>query len=135
MKSYGSPPHTSLVFTLQYNIVERSKVCIENGVCVRGVVDFTYAALIYNKNCWLLARTYVISKEIKGYHGGSREESISSINIDFKNLSLDAPVVALWSGNPTYAEYLRSTFELAWQQAIPAAQRIEELLKEGPPNS
>jgi len=25
-----------------------------------------------------------------------------------------------------------STFEMEWQQAVPAAQRIEELLKEGP---
>jgi len=62
------------------------------------------------------------------------KESISSINVDFKNLWLDTPIVALWSNDPTYADYLMSTFELAWEQAVPAAQRIEELLKEGPPN-
>jgi hypothetical protein len=27
-----------------------------------------------------------------------------------------------------------STFELVWEQAVPAAERIEELLKEGPPD-
>ena len=30
------------------------------------------------------------------------------------------------------SDYLVSTFELLWEQSIPAAQRIEELLKEGP---
>jgi len=48
-------------------------------------------------------------------------------------MSLDEPVSALWSDDPAYANYLASTFELLWEQAIPAAQRIEELLKEGPP--
>jgi hypothetical protein len=28
-----------------------------------------------------------------------------------------------------------STFELLWEQAVPAAQRIEELLKEDPPQA
>jgi hypothetical protein len=66
---------------------------------------------------------------------GDRKESISSISIDAESLSIDTPVVALWSwsDNPTYAEYLMSTFETAWEQSVPAAQRIEELLKEGPP--
>jgi len=32
-----------------------------------------------------------------------------------------------------YVECLKSTFEMEWQQAVPAAQQIEELLKEGPP--
>ena len=61
-------------------------------------------------------------------------ESISTISVDTENLSLDTPVVALWSSDITYAEYLMSTFEIAWEQAIPAVQRIEELLKEGPLN-
>jgi len=47
-------------------------------------------------------------------------------------MSLDEPVSALWSDDPTYANYLASTFEVLWEQTIPAAQRIEELLKEGP---
>jgi len=36
-------PRLSLVFTLQYSIIEKSKVCIESGVCVRGIVDFSCA--------------------------------------------------------------------------------------------
>ena len=58
---------------------------------------------------------------------------MSSMSIDVKSLSIDTPIVALWSDEPTYAEYLMSTFEMAWEQSVPATQRIEELLKEGPP--
>jgi hypothetical protein len=65
---------------------------------------------------------------------GDRKESISSMSIIAESLSIDAPVVAHWSDDPTYAEYLTSTFELAWEQSVPAAERIEELLKEGSPN-
>jgi hypothetical protein len=65
---------------------------------------------------------------------GDRKESISSISIDAERLSIDTPVVALWSDNPTYAEYLMSIFETAWEQSIPATQQIEELLKEASPN-
>jgi len=58
-----------------------------------------------------------------------RRESISSMSIDVERLSIDTPVVALRSDDPTYAEYLMSTFETAWEQSIPAAERIEALLK------
>jgi len=59
---------------------------------------------------------------------------ISTISIDVENLSTDDPVMAFWSVDPTYVEYLTSIFNLLWEQAIPAAERIEELLKEGPPD-
>ena len=62
-----------------------------------------------------------------------RKSVISYINADYKRMSLDEPVSALWSDDPVYANYLASTFEVLWGQTIPAAQRIEELLKEGPP--
>jgi len=65
---------------------------------------------------------------------GDRKESISSINVDVESLSIDTPVVALWSDDPIYADYLLSTFEKVWDQAIPAAQWIEKLLKERPLN-
>jgi hypothetical protein len=65
---------------------------------------------------------------------GDKKESISSMGTSAESLSIDSPVVVLWSDDPTYAEYLLSTFDTTWEKAIPATQRIEELLKEGPPN-
>jgi len=59
--------------------------------------------------------------------------SMTAINTNLKHVSLNEPVAALWTDEAIYANYLASTFELLWEQSIPAAQRIEELLKEGPP--
>ena len=58
--------------------------------------------------------------------------SITAINTDLKRVSLNEPVAALWTDDAIYAEVLTYTFELLWKQSIPAAQQIEELLKEGP---
>jgi hypothetical protein len=63
---------------------------------------------------------------------GDETESISTMTINEESLSIDTPIVALWNTNPTYAEYLMSTFNFAWEQSVSAAERIEELLKEGP---
>jgi hypothetical protein len=60
---------------------------------------------------------------------------MSVINADLKRVSLDEPVSVLWTDDPAYAQYLVSTFEILWEWSIPAAERIEELLKEGPPQA
>ena len=60
---------------------------------------------------------------------------MTAINTDLKRVSLNEPVSVLWTDDPAYAQYLVSTFELLWEQSVPAAQRIEELLKEGPPQT
>ena len=51
-----------------------------------------------------------------------RKICTSAINFDFTRASLDQPISMLWTDDPTYAEYLVSTFELLWEQAVPAAQ-------------
>jgi hypothetical protein len=58
---------------------------------------------------------------------------LHGINLDIKHISLTQPIAMLYTDDPTYAEYLNATFEMLWQQAIPAEQRIEELQKQGPP--
>jgi len=64
-----------------------------------------------------------------------RKISISAINAEVKRISLNEPVSGLWTDDPTYAQYLTSTFEMIWRQSIPAEQRIEELLRQGPPQA
>lgn len=68
-----------------------------------------------------------------------RKHTLSAINLDLervtKRFPLDELVAFLFTDDPTYVNPLVSTFELLWEQAIPAAQRIEELLKEGPPQA
>ena len=62
-----------------------------------------------------------------------RKVCLHGINVDIKHISLSQPLAILYADDPTYAEYLIATFEMLWQQAVPAAQRIEELQKQGPP--
>jgi hypothetical protein len=131
---YLSPP-SILALASQLGFAEKTKMLKQKGGRVRGIADFSYP---YIKEIQERLDNSTDVRHISQYQGifmlvGDGRESISSLNVDVERLSLDTPVVALWSDNPTYAEYLMSTFEMAWEQAVPAAQRIEELLKEGPP--
>lgn len=61
---------------------------------------------------------------------GDKRDSVSSINVGVREYTLDTPAVSFWSEDPTYAEYLLASFESAWADAVPAAQRIQELEQE-----
>jgi hypothetical protein len=128
-------PSPLMVLASQFGLAEKTKLFIQKGGRVRGIADFSYP---YIKEIQQRLDTGADVRYFPRHQGifmlvGDRRESISSISVDAESLSIDTPVVALWSDNPTYAEYLMSTFELAWEQSVPAARRIEELLKEGPP--
>ncbi len=45
---------------------------------------------------------------------GDKQHSVSAINIGVDEYTLDTPIVAFWSEDPTYAEYLLASFESAW---------------------
>jgi hypothetical protein len=130
---YLSPP-SLLVLASQFSLAEKSKLFIQKGGRVRGIADFSYP---YIKEIQQRLDTGADVRYFPQYQGtfmlvGDRKESISSMSIDAESLSIDTPVVALWSDNAIYAEYLVSTFDLAWEQSVAAVQRIEELLKAGP---
>ena len=131
---YISPP-SMLVLASQFSLTERTKVFIQKGGRVRGITDFSYPYIETMRELLDIGEDV---RHISHYQGvfmlvGDRQKNISSMSIDVENLSIDTPLVALWSDDLTHAEYLMSIFETAWEQAIPAAQRIEELLQEGPP--
>ncbi|MGB8311607.1 MAG: helix-turn-helix domain-containing protein [Halobacteriota archaeon] len=118
-----------------YGINETAKELIDRGGKVRVTTDISYSMIE------LVRQLLEIGEEVRHYDRYSgimfivfdRKRSISAINANVKRMSLDEPLSALWSDDPTYANYLVSTFELLWEQSIPAAQRIEELLEQGPP--
>jgi sugar-specific transcriptional regulator TrmB len=59
------------------------------------------------------------------------ERSVCLIHAALKSaLSLDENVAALWSDSIAQAQFLMSTFELAWEQASDAKERIDELLRQ-----
>ena len=129
---------SQLVLASYFGLAERVKLFMQRGGRMRGIVDFSYP-FIKEIQSWLdIGEDVRYSPQYQGMFMliGDGRESISSISVDVEHLSIDTPVAALWNwkDDPTYAEYLMSIFETAWKQAIPAAERIEELLKEGPPN-
>jgi sugar-specific transcriptional regulator TrmB len=91
----------------------------------------------------LAAARYAIDCGIQLRH----VEQTSGINFsvrDFKNNFVvvrfdptcyplrDMSIAAFVCESPTYAKQLLFNYELLWEQAVPAAQRIKELLKEEP---
>jgi len=64
-----------------------------------------------------------------------KKTAMSAINVVISNVSLDETMSALWTDDPAYAKCLMSTFEWLWKQAVPTAQRIEELLTKKPPQT
>ena len=110
----------------------------QRGVRVRGITDISYANLdtvreyadLYSDFDYELRHYY----QYRGIYFAvvDGKTCVSAINVYIDRLSLDTPITMLWIDGPTYAKNLTSTFELLWEQSVPAAQRIEELLKEGP---
>jgi len=64
-----------------------------------------------------------------------KKHCVSAINVDIKRISLNEPISMIWTDDSTYADYLCSTFEMLWEQSVPAAERIQELLKRGSPQT
>jgi hypothetical protein len=63
---------------------------------------------------------------------GDKQQSLSAINLGVQEYTLDTPLTAFWSESPDYAEYLLTSYENAWSDAVPAEERIRELLEQGP---
>jgi hypothetical protein len=63
---------------------------------------------------------------------GDGRQSISAIDVNVEDLSLDDKIVAFWTENPDYAAYLLSSFDRTWAEATDAQKRIQELGEDGP---
>ncbi len=127
-------PEISIAFSSLHAIKDYKKF-VDRGGRMTAITDFSYK---YMESVQQHLDIGIDMRQFTGYRGVylivfDRKSSISAINYDMKEVSLAEPTMHLWTDDPTYAHYLISTFELLWKQAIPAAQRIEELLKEGPP--
>jgi sugar-specific transcriptional regulator TrmB len=128
-------PGAMLVIASLYGINEESKQLIEHGGRIRGISDISYMYIEPAQELLNIGEDIRHYDQYRGIFFGviDRKICFSSINADISRISLDEPSILLWTDDPTYASYLTSTFELLWEQSVPAAQRIEELLKEGPP--
>ncbi|HYC20877.1 MAG TPA: hypothetical protein VEF35_09775 [Candidatus Bathyarchaeia archaeon] len=118
-----------LALSFQFDIPNKSKMLMEKGGRVRGITKISGSSLD-------LARRLLDNGEevrhIDQYQGafmvvGDQRESISSINVNMENVSLDDPLVAFWTDDQAYADFLIATFEAAWDDAVDAEKRLREL--------
>jgi hypothetical protein len=123
-----------LVFADQYDITSKSKKLIENGGHVKGVFRITSPYVELARSRLAIGEDVRHDDQYEGvfFLVADRTQSISSIHVNQEDLLVDDPVVAFWSEDSTYAEYLLSNFEQAWTQGVDAQERLQELLKEDP---
>ena len=130
-------PEIALVVTSPFGVNEAAKQLINQGGTVRVITDISYSGVEAVKEVLDIGEEVRHIGQYRGILFGVIDKKIcfNAISTDITRLTLDQPVSWLWTDDTTYAKYLVSSFELLWKQAIPAAQRIEELLKEGPPQA
>ncbi len=126
-------PEPTLFIVSLFGINDAAKKVIEQGGTVRGITDISYSAIELAQELIDIGEDIRYLDEYRGIYFAvvDRRFCVSAINVDIRRIALDEPVSLLWTDDTTYANYLISTFELLWQQAVPAAQRIQELLKGG----
>jgi HTH-type transcriptional regulator, sugar sensing transcriptional regulator len=131
----AAPAYLTVVASL-FGVNDAVHEFIKRGGTVRAIIDISYQVIEP------VQEMIAIGEEVRHIdeHGVmfvvfDRKISISAINAEVKRISLNEPVSGLWTDDPAYAQYLASTFEMVWRQSIPAEQRIQELLRQGPPQA
>jgi len=118
-----------LALSFQFGIPKKTKMLIENGGHIRGITKISGSSLNIVRK--LLDNGEEL-RHIDQYQGafmvvGDKKESISSINVNIVDVSLDDPLVAFWTDDPAYTEFLIATFDAAWSEAVDAEKRLREL--------
>ncbi len=130
-------PPIMTIFSVLF-VIEGDKEFLDRGGSIRFITDITYPyieVIQQHLDAGMEVRHF---DKYEGLLFGVFDEKIglSVVNAaDVTRVSLSVPVSVLWSDDPAYAQYLSSTFELLWQQATPAEERIRELREQGPPQA
>jgi len=126
-------PPSILSLWISQGFAEKTIAFIRNGGVSRGIVQISRANVRDVEICLEGGEDVRHSHDGRGlfFVVGDGWQSISAINIGISDFALDTPATAFWSDNPTYAQYLLDSFEQAWSQAVPAAERMQELSEQG----
>jgi sugar-specific transcriptional regulator TrmB len=124
-------------FSAAFGILEAEKEFIERGGQCRGITDVTYRIIDVIRYHLDIGADVRHIGDYRGTYFGifDKKYCFSAINIDIQHLKLNEPLSMLYTDDPVFADYLVSTFEMFWKQAVPAEERINELLKEGSPRA
>ncbi|MGD0171151.1 MAG: helix-turn-helix domain-containing protein [Halobacteriota archaeon] len=129
-------PAVAAVIGAQFGVDEAAYEFVKRGGRVRMMINISYPIAKITQG--------YLDNGIEVRHFGQeginftifdKRICISAISADVTRISPNESIAALWTDDPTYARYLLSTFETLWKQSIPAAERIEELIKAGPPQA
>jgi len=122
-------PAPYLVFAAQFNLKEQTKTFIQNGGRSRGITTFSspYIKQLRERLDFGDDVRHVSDEEELFMLVNDKRESVSAINTGTNDISLGKRIVAYWTDDPTYADYLLSSFEMAWEQSTDAEERIREL--------
>jgi hypothetical protein len=109
--------------------MQSTKLFIQNGGMVRGIVPISRVNIERARIQLDIGEDLRHSDQIHEVFMllGDKQQSISAMNIGVQEYTLDTPITAFWSDSPAYAEYLLTSFENAWSEAVPAEERIKEL--------
>ncbi|MGZ4911442.1 MAG: TrmB family transcriptional regulator [Halobacteriota archaeon] len=129
-------PAIMTVFASLFGVNEAASEFIKRGGKVRAIIDISYQTIEP------VREMISIGEEVRhiDQHGITfvvfdKKVAMSTINAEITRISLNAPAFGLWTDDQAYAQYLASTFEMLWNQALDAEERIQQLLKEGPPKA
>lgn len=128
------PPSVLSIAGTSFNTVADAKHFKQNGGVMRGITTISRA------NAEETQMRLDLGEDLR--HSdlryemfmivGDRQHSLSAMYADVKEFTLDTPIVAFSCESPIYAEYLIAAFEKAWSEAVPAEERLRELLEQGP---
>lgn len=122
-------PPEMLVFSAQFSLTKKSKTLIEKGGQARGI---THVTNTYSDVIRQLLDIGEKVRHVDRYQGafmlvGDKKESISAVYLNLEELSLDDQIVAFWTDNQAYADYLMATFEFEWKEAVDAKKILQDL--------
>ena len=111
-------------------ILEHCIDAVERGVRVRYITE------ILPRNISSAREALAGAIEVRHYdnYAGIRflvadsRESLTTITFDALRHGKDAADTAFWTNSPEYAQYLEASFELLWDAATDATQRIDAVL-------
>jgi sugar-specific transcriptional regulator TrmB len=128
-------PGLATVVASLFGINDAAAAFIQQGGKVRAIIDISYTFIDHVREMLRLGEEVRhIDRHGVMFVVYDRKHSIMPIHIA-ASAALNAPMTALWTDDPVYAEYLVSTFEILWKQSVPAEERIQELLEQGPPQA